>query len=60
MAISLARPARESLAMPIVQAFISDAGGDESALQTSKEHRFQWCCLYGKGFFILGKEKKER
>ena len=46
--------------MPIVQAFISEAGEDESALQTSQEHGFQRCCLYGKGFFILGKEKKGR
>lgn len=44
--------------MPIAQVFVREAGGNESALQASQEHRFQQCCLYGKDFFILGKEKK--
>lgn len=46
--------------MPIVQIFVSEAGGDESALQTDRELRFRQCCLYGKGFFILGKGKKKK
>lgn len=46
--------------MPIAQVFVREAGGNESVLQTSQEHRFQQCCLYGKDFFIFGKEKKKR